>query len=67
MIAAVGAIAGTWIAGQLIYSSQFGLVYAPDFALVAITLGLTCIVVCAVGLFFCRDTLKASVRELMAA
>ena len=67
MIAAVGAIAGTWIAGQLIYSSQFGLVYAPDLALVAITLGLTCIVVCAVGLFFCRDTLKASVRELMAA
>lgn len=67
MIAAIGAIAGTWIAGQLIYSSQFGLVYAPDFVFVGITLGLTCAVVCTVGLFFCRDTMKTSVRELMAA
>jgi predicted lysophospholipase L1 biosynthesis ABC-type transport system permease subunit len=67
VIAAIGAVAGTWIAGQLIYSSQFGLVYAPDFGFVAITLGLTCVVVCAVGLFFCRNSLKTSVGELMAA
>jgi len=66
LIAATGAIAGTWIAGQLIYSSQFGLVYTPHYGLLAVTLGLTCAFVCAVGLFFCRDTLKASVRELMA-
>ncbi len=66
LIAAVGAIAGTWIAGQLIYSSQFGLVYAPNYGLVVLTLSLTCLVVCAVGLYFCRGTLKASVRELMA-
>ena len=66
LIAAVGAVAGTWVAGQLIYSEQFGMVYSPDYAFVVSTLVITCAIVCAVGLFFCRGTLKTSVRELMA-
>lgn len=65
LIAAVGAVAGTWVAGQLIYHDQFGLVYSPDYALVTATLVITCVIVCAVGLFFCREILKTSVRELI--
>lgn len=65
LIAAVGAIAGTWIAGQLIYSEQFSMVYEPDYLWITTILFTTCLVVCSVGLFSCRVSLRATVRELM--
>ena len=66
VIAAGGAIVGTWVAGQLIYSSQFSLVYQPDYLWTFITLTSTCLLLCVVGIYFSRGSLKASVRDLMA-
>lgn len=65
LIAALGGVAGTWIAGVLIYRSQFGLVYKPD---VAWTLGMAAamvIIVCVVGRLAARRSLRASVRDLL--
>lgn len=67
LIAAIGAISGTWIAGILIYEEQFNLSYNPDIAWVTgITSVMVC-VVCLVGSLACRQSLKVSVRDLMQA
>ena len=66
LIAATGAIAGTWIAGSLIYRAQFNLTYNPDLLWVA---GMTVVMVaavCLVGYLACRQSLKVSVRDLLA-
>jgi len=65
MIAAVGAIAGTWAAGYLIYQSQFGLTYNPDITWVLGTVIAMVASVCTVGLLNCRQNLKTSVSELL--
>lgn len=66
LIASVGAVAGTWIAGLLIYESQFALTYAPDPLWLTGSILLTCLLVCSVGLAYCRHSLRASVKDLLA-
>lgn len=67
MIAAGGAVAGTWIAGQLIYESQFNLTYNPDILWVTGTVLTMVAAVCLVGYLACRHSLRVSVRDLLAA
>jgi predicted lysophospholipase L1 biosynthesis ABC-type transport system permease subunit len=66
LIAATGAIVGTWIAGLLIYRSQFRLSYNPDPLWVAGTVLAMVAAVCLVGYVACRRSLEVSVRDLLA-
>ena len=66
LIAAVGAIAGTWCAGLLIYQAQFNLTYNPNILWVAGTVFAMVAIVCFVGYVACRRSLKVSVRDLLA-
>lgn len=66
LIAATGAVAGTWIAGLLIYRAQFNLTYNPDILWVAGMIIAMVAAVCLVGYLACRQTLKVSVRDLLA-
>jgi putative ABC transport system permease protein len=66
LIAAAGAVAGTWSAGLLIYQAQFNLTYRPDglwVTAMVLAMGAT---VCLVGYVACRQSLKVSARDLMA-
>ena len=65
LIAASGAVAGTWIAGLLIYQSQFRLTYSPDIIWVTGTVLAMVAAVCLVGYLACRQSLKVSVRDLL--
>lgn len=65
IIAAVGAVGGTWAAGLMIYEAQFGMTYRPDLMWVAGTVVLMVASVCVVGYFACRQSLKVSVRDLL--
>lgn len=65
LIAAAGAIAGTWSAGLLIYRSQFNLTYNPDILWVGGMVLAMVVTVCLVGYLVCRQSLKVSVRTLM--
>ncbi len=67
LIAATGAVVGTWSAGMLIYQEQFGMVYNPDLVWVAGTVCAMVATVCAVGYLACRQSLRVSVRDLLAA
>lgn len=67
LIAATGAVAGTWIAGLLIYQAQFNLTYNPDALWVAGMVFAMVAAVCLVGFIACRHSLKVSVRDLLAA
>lgn len=67
LIAATGAVAGTWIAGLLIYQAQFGLTYNPDTLWVAGTVIAMVGIVCLVGYAACRQSLKVSVRDLLTS
>ncbi len=66
VIAAAGAIFGTWVAGLLIYEAQFGLTYHPDAVWVTGMLVAMVLTVCFVGYVACRQSLKVSVRDLLA-
>jgi putative ABC transport system permease protein len=66
LIAAAGAIAGTWIAGLLIYQAQFNLMYNPDLLWVTGMIIAMVAAVCLVGYLACRQSLKVSVRDLLA-
>ncbi len=66
LIAAVGAIAGAWSAGLLIYQDQFDLTYNPDMLWVTAIILAMVAAVCFVGYLTCRQSLKVSVRDLMA-
>lgn len=66
LIAASGAIFGTYLAGQLIYQSQFSMAYRADYLWLFTTLILTLIFVCSVGLLSCRETVNTDVRELIS-
>jgi putative ABC transport system permease protein len=65
-IAAIGAIMGTWIAGLLIYQSQFSLPYQPDFLWLLATLAVILLLVTALGIAAGKHSLAGSVRQLMA-
>ncbi|MCZ8325386.1 MAG: FtsX-like permease family protein [Sphingomonadaceae bacterium] len=65
LIAACGAVAGTWIAGALIYQAQFRLTYNPDPLWVAGVVVAMVAAVCLVGYLACRRSLKVSVRDLL--
>ncbi len=66
LIAATGAVAGTWSAGILIYRAQFKLTYNPDTLWVAGIVVAMVATVCLVGYLACRQSLKVSVRDLLA-
>jgi predicted lysophospholipase L1 biosynthesis ABC-type transport system permease subunit len=65
LIAAAGAVAGTWIAGLLIYQTQFNLTYNPDAIWVTAVIIAMVMAVCLVGYLVCRQSLKISVRDLL--
>ncbi len=67
LIAGTGAIAGTWLAGLMIYQSQFSLPYKPDVLWLLSTLIAISLLVCAVGTFYCRKSLSTSINELLQA
>jgi predicted lysophospholipase L1 biosynthesis ABC-type transport system permease subunit len=66
LIAATGAVVGTWSAGLLIYRAQFKLTYNPDILWVAGMVVVMVAAVCLVGYMACRQSLKVSVRDLLA-
>lgn len=66
LIAATGAIGGTYIAGELIYQSQFSLPYNPNWLWVTTTLAVILISVTSVGALASRNSLKTSIKGLMA-
>ena len=65
LIAATGAVVGTWCAGMLIYRAQFKLSYNPDALWVAGMAAAMVAAVCVVGYIACRQSLKVSVRDLL--
>jgi predicted lysophospholipase L1 biosynthesis ABC-type transport system permease subunit len=65
LIASVGAIAGTWFAGYLIYEEQFSLTYTPNFSwLIGVAFAVTA-VTCFIGRYYSQNSLKASINQLM--
>ncbi len=66
-VAGLGAISGTWLAGQLIYRSQFQLNYHPDPAWMLMTAAGCCTVMVVMGVIAGRLTLRDSPRQLLAA
>ena len=64
-IAAIGSITGTYVAGLLIYKSQFSLSYQPDFVWLSGTLLMILVSVAALGITASKNSLSSSVRELM--
>ena len=65
LIIAIGAIAGTYITGMLIYQSQFSLSYQPNLFLLFITLAIILSTVTLLGVYASRHSLKSSVKQLM--
>jgi predicted lysophospholipase L1 biosynthesis ABC-type transport system permease subunit len=66
VISAGGAIVGTYLAGLLIYQSQFSLPYKPDFIWLFITLFIILASVTSLGILASKRSLQGSVRQLMA-
>ena len=66
LIAAAGAVVGTWIGGGLIYRTQFNLPYDPDPLWVTGIVAAMVSAVCVVGYLACRQSLRVSVRDLLA-
>ncbi|WP_019674549.1 ABC transporter permease [Arsukibacterium perlucidum] len=65
-IAACGAIVATWLAGLLIYQSQFSLSYQPDMGWLLGTLAVIVTLVTALGMLLSKHNLSGSVRQLLA-
>lgn len=66
-ITAVGAILGTYIAGLLIYQSQFSLTYKPDFVWLLATLAIIISLTTVLGVYASRENLRSSVRQLLSS
>lgn len=66
VIAAIGAIAGTVLAGRLIYQSQFSLTYSPDPYWLMSTLSILLIIVVTIGWLSSRKALQVSIRDLLS-
>ena len=65
-IMAFGALLGTYIAGILIYQSQFSLPYHPDFIWMTSTLMVMLSLITLLGVLASKKSLRSSVRLLMA-
>jgi putative ABC transport system permease protein len=65
LIAASGAIAGTYVAGLLIYQSQFSLSYKPDLLWLMGTLAVILVIVTSLGVYASKKSLSSSIRALM--
>ena len=65
VISALGAILGTYIAGLLIYQSQFSLSYHPDFVWLFITLLIILTSVMCLGILASKKSLNSSIRQLL--
>lgn len=65
-VAAAGAIVATWLAGLLIYQSQFSLTYQPDMGWLLATLAIIVSLVSALGMALSKHSLSGSVRQLLA-
>lgn len=65
LIAAMGAIVGTYAGGLMIYQSQFSLTYEPDLMWLLGTLIIIMMIVTGVGVLASQNSLKGSVRALM--
>lgn len=65
LIAAGGAIIGTYVAGLLIYDSQFSLTYQPDITWMLMTLAVLVKSVTTLGMSASSHSLRASIRQLM--
>ncbi len=65
MVSAFGAIAGTWLAGILIYQSQFSLTYTPHYGWLLTTLLVVMALITSIGYLFNRRSLNASVTSLI--
>jgi predicted lysophospholipase L1 biosynthesis ABC-type transport system permease subunit len=66
LITATGALLGTYLAGQLIYKSQFSLNYVPDFVWLGMTLICILFVITGMGVYMSRKHLNSSIRSLLA-
>ena len=66
-ITAIGAVLGTYFAGQLIYKAQFSLNYVPNFIWLFMTLFIILLVITSLGLVMSRKQLNSSVRSLLAS
>lgn len=64
-IAGVGAVSGTWLAGLLIYQSQFSMTYTPRPLWMAAAMLLVGLCVCGLGLLYSRASLAVSVKSLL--
>jgi len=64
-IACIGAIAGTWFAGELIYQSQFNMTYSPNVSWYSLVLIAVVSIITVTGLLMTRQTLNVSVRALI--
>ena len=65
-ITAIGAVAGTYIAGLLIYQSQFSLTYHPNFLWLLVTISIILSLVTSLGVYASKNSLKSSIRSLLA-
>lgn len=67
IITAVGSISGTYIAGLLIYKSQFSLTYQPNFMWLVFTLIVILTVITTLGVYASNRSLRSSIRALLAS
>ncbi len=65
-IAASGAILSTYLAGLMIYKSQFSLTYQPNFVWLALTVTIILLAVIAIGVQASKQSLSSSIRDLLA-
>jgi len=65
VIAAIGAVGGTYLAGVLIYQAQFSLKYQPNISMLVMTLCLILTAVTSFGIYASRRNLSCSVKQLM--
>ncbi len=66
LIAGIGAISGTWLAGLLIYQSQFSMTYEPDPIWLVSTMLAIGITVCVIGVIYSRKSLSTSINNLLS-
>lgn len=65
LIAGIGAISGTWLAGFLIYQSQFSMIYEPDPIWLVGTMLAIGVTVCGIGVTYSRNSLSISITNLL--
>ena len=66
LLVGVGAIFGNYVAGTLIYQSQFSLPYIPNLSVMIATLCIILSSVTLLGVYASRHSLKSSVKALMS-